>query len=211
MNYFGSYERFETLSKKDAALLIGADNPVGEIYQIETTLESGEHRALLVNRFDQCIGYLDPDISRKICQMTANHMHCEAILLFVAFTDHPDEGHYWGEVALICYPSSEKRIFNRYVQGISKLVGEGLRPQVDLGAEGVQKIVDSEGEWLPTERVPLPESEKGTAYIKKRRKTTEKLIEQGRAGNKGCYAISWVFLLALIAGGAFALKSCGVF
>ena len=39
--------------------------------------------------------------------------------------------------------------------------------------------------------------------MKSRRKMSEKLIEQGRKGNKGCYAVSWLFLLALVALGSF--------
>ena len=39
--YFGTYHRFETSSKKDAALLLGADNLVGDMYDIEFVTESG--------------------------------------------------------------------------------------------------------------------------------------------------------------------------
>ena len=47
--------------------------------------------------------------------------------------------------------------------------------------------------------------------MKSRRKMSEKLIEQGRKGNKGCYVVSWLFLLLVVAGLLFGLKSCGVF
>lgn len=47
--------------------------------------------------------------------------------------------------------------------------------------------------------------------MKSRRKMSEKLIEQGRKGNKGCYAVSWAFLLLLVMAVLFGLKSCGVF
>ena len=40
--YFGTYHRFETSSKKDAALLLGADNLVGDMYDIEFVTESGQ-------------------------------------------------------------------------------------------------------------------------------------------------------------------------
>ena len=51
---------------------------------------------------------------------------------------------------------------------------------------------------MPSQTVPLPKSEKGTAYLKQRRKLSERMIDKGRAGNKGCYVVSWVFLLALV-------------
>ena len=47
--------------------------------------------------------------------------------------------------------------------------------------------------------------------MKSHRKMSEKMIEQGRKGNKGCYVVSWLFLLLLIALVLFGLKSCGLF
>ena len=41
------------------------------------------------------------------------------------------------------------------------------------------------------------------------------MIEQGRAGNKGCYAVSWAFIAllaaAIVAGAFYGLKAVGVF
>ena len=47
--------------------------------------------------------------------------------------------------------------------------------------------------------------------MKSRRSLSERAIEQGRKGDKGCYLVSWAFLLALVAGTLFAMKSCGLF
>lgn len=87
----------------------------------------------------------------------------------------------------------------------------GVRPEVELGEQGVAKVVESKGSWAPAKHVPFPEKETGTAIMKSRRKMSEKLIEQGRKGNKGCYAVSWAFLLLLVMAVLFGLKSCGVF
>lgn len=57
--YFGTYHRFETPSKKDAALLLGADNLVGDKYDIEFVTESGQRAAWLRNRFGAKIGFFD--------------------------------------------------------------------------------------------------------------------------------------------------------
>lgn len=39
--YFGTYARFNTLSKKDAAILLGADNPIGDVFEIVFQTDNG--------------------------------------------------------------------------------------------------------------------------------------------------------------------------
>ena len=207
-DFFGRYLDFDTASKKDAGILLGADNAVGDIYQVHILQEDGVQRAWFQNAFGQRVGYLEPDISRKLKTLQAEGLEMVGILAFVAFTDHPDEGHYWGQMAVICYPPQESTAFGRFVEGVSARLGEGNRPKVDLGAEGVAKIRQTEGAWMPSQTVPLPKSEKGTAYLKQRRKLSERMIDKGRAGNKGCYVVSWVFLLALVTLVVFLVYSC---
>lgn len=200
-NYFGRYERFETASKKDAAALLGADNLVGDVYDIDIEMVDGAQRAWLVSRFDARIGYFDTKISRKLSVLKAQGLTCKAILSFVAFTENSEEGKYWGDVAVICYNPAYAEDFAPFMKAVSKKLGEGVRPKVDLGADGADKIIESHGEWMPKQTVSYPDKgqNKGTAIIKRRRSVTDKLVEQGRAGNKGCYIVSWVFLLALVA------------
>lgn len=209
--YFGTYADFQTASKKDAGALLGADNSVGDVCQLVVVQEDSEARAWLENRFGARVGYLDASISRTVRTLQAEGLETKAVLSFVAFTDHPDDGHYWGQVALICYKPTDAAAFNTFVQTVAQRMGQGLRTKVDLGAKGAAKVVESGGSWVPSQTVPLPENGKGTAYLKVRRKITERVIDQGRAGNKGCYVISWVFLLALVALLMFGLHSCGVF
>ena len=42
--YFGTYHRFETASKKEAGRLLGADNLVGDLYHIDCTMEGTAHK-----------------------------------------------------------------------------------------------------------------------------------------------------------------------
>ena len=209
--YFGTYQSFSTVSKKDAAILLGADNLVGDIYEIEIEIDEECHKAWLVNRFNQRIGYFEPDFSRKLSIFKARDFAIKAILSFVAYTDRPDPGHYWGEMAVICYDSSRADIFERYIASISDAMAEGKRPDVSLSINDVDRILDSKGAWTPDGQVPLPKKAKGTAIMKSKRSLNEKLIEQGRKGNIGCYIVSWAFLLGLVALLIFGLKSCGVF
>ena len=130
---------------------------------------------------------------------------------FVAFTDHPEPGHYWGQVAIICYDSNLDQAFKPFIATTAQRLSDGVRPEIDLGEQGVEQVISSNGNWTPKQTVAFPPKEAGTVIMKSRRKMSEKLIEQGRKGNKGCYAVSWLFLLALVALALFSLKSCGAF
>lgn len=206
--YFGKYVDFQTDSKADAAPLLGANNAVGDIYDIDIDINEGAHKAWLVSQFGDRVGYFDADFSRKLSLLAADGLQLRGILSFVAFTDHPDEGHYWGQAAVICYSAAYEAEFDHFIANVAAKIGQDVRPRIDLGEDAVNHIIESNGEWMPKQTVSLPDVGKGMAIIKRRRSVTDKLIEQGRAGNKGCYVLSWVFLLALVALIVFGAKSC---
>ena len=206
--YFGKYVDFETASKADAGFLLGADIAVGDVCDIEIELEDGRHTAWIANRQGQRVAFFDADFSRKLSLMAADGMIEKAILSFVAFTDHPDEGHYWGQAAVVCYGAPYAQEFDAFVQNVAAKIGDDARPRIDFDAEAVDKIIESDGTWMPTQTIPLPDMQKGMAIIKRRRSVTDKLIDQGRSGNKGCYVVSWAFLLVVVALVVIGLKSC---
>lgn len=208
--YFGTYAQFETASKKDAAPLLGADNLVGDIFEIEFVTQEGLKTAWMKNRFGALVAYFDYATSRELAIYEARGWKLRSILSFVAFSESAEDGKYWGETALVCYAPGHEA-FDEFVVNVSQRIGEGIRPDLDLGQEGIEHVIKSDGAWSPSKTIPLPTMQKGHAILKSRRKITEKLIEQGRKGNKGCYFLSWAFLLALIAALIFGLRSCGVF
>lgn len=209
--YFGTYQTFETVSKKDAAVLLGADNLVGDRYTIEIELDGDAHKAWLISRFDQRIGFFDGNFSRRLSILKANSLELTAILSFVAYTDMPEPGHYWGEMAVIAYNPAHKEAFERFITTVCTRMFDNVRTRVNFDAEGVERIISSGGSWVPEQTVPMPSKKKGTVIMKSKRSVSEKLIEQGRKGNKGCYVVSWAFIIALVAALLFGLKACGVF
>ena len=209
--YYGNYTHFEALSKKDAAALLGSDNIVGDVFSLENDMVDGQHRTWIVNKFGKRVGYLEEKASKKMSLLQAEGLECKAILSFVAFSDHPDEGHYWGEVGIVCYSPAYEDDFAVFISKVSKSIGDDVRPQLALGESAVSKIIESHGEWMPKQTVSIPKVEKGTAILKRRRSGMDKMVELGRSGNKGCYVISWVFLLAIVALIIFGLHSCGLF
>ena len=100
-------------------------------------------------------------------------------------------------MALFIYDTTQQAyvIFeNTIAQGLKK----GIRPDISLSHDGVHYVESSNGTWVPRGRISLPQKQQGMALMKTRRSLSENLIEQGRAGNKGCYVVSWIFLLALV-------------
>lgn len=209
--YEGFYARFNTATKKDASVLLGADSLVGDLFEIAFEMDSGSTVAWMKNRFGANVAYFDAETTRHLSILHARNWEIKVLLSFVAFTDTPEPGHYWGEAAIVCYDPAQQEAFREFVSGISVKLIDGVRPEINLGEQGINQIIATNGSWLPKKTIPLPTKIPGTAIIKSRRKVSEKFIEQGRKGNKGCYFVSWLFLLGVVALALFSLKSCGVF
>lgn len=211
LRYFGTYARFDTVSKKEAAQLVGADNLVGDLFSIEFDEEERSAKAWLVNRFGAKIGFLDPAISRRLSICQARAWTLRAYLSFIAFTDSPEPGHYWGQVALICNDSHFDDAVDAFARRVADLMSEGIRPDVDLGERGVDAVIANDGTWMTEVRTPFPDKVHGTVIMKKRRKMSEKMIEEGRKGNKGCYVVSWAFIIIVVAAIIYGLHAIGLF
>ena len=199
------------MSKKDAAVLLGSNCIVGDAFNIEFKPFEGKTRAWIVSDYGDVLGYLDEQTSHRLNVLAARTWDMHAVLSFVAFTDEPEPGRYWGEVALFCYDKSHRSDFDTFMRTISKSLSQGIRPRIDIENQALQSILDSHGTWQPTQRVAIPKGDKHTAIIKKSRGVTDFMVQKSREGNKGCYIVSWAILLALVALVVFGLKSCGAF
>lgn len=207
--YFGQYARFDTASKNEGAGLVSADNLVGDVFTIEFDFEDGQRIAWIKNRFGARMGFFDAEVSSKLNLCEARGWTLHALLAFVAY-DEPEGGHYWGQVALICFDKKHEEAFEAFTKAVGKRLSEGIRPQVELADQGVQQVIESGGTWQPKKTVPLPKKTAGTALVKTRLSATEKLVEQGRARNKGCYVGSILLLAAILAAITLTLKACNV-
>lgn len=196
-NYEGFYARFNTFSVEDYPILSGADTLVGDEFKVSFEIANDKTRAVITNRFDYRIGYFGSADTRKLQLIVARDwkMHCQ--LSFVAFTDE-GESSYWGEMCIISYSPGIADQFDVFSQNVADMLAKGIRPDVALSQQGVDEVISSNGSWMPTGRVPLPETRKGMALVKSRRKASENLIERGREGNKGCYAVSIAFIVVVL-------------
>ena len=195
-SYEGFYARFDALSQKEGALLAGKDNLVGDDYEIVIKTDGGTNTAWAKNRFGVEVGYFDADTSRRLALARGRGQNIRAVLALVAFTETLEPSHYWGQMALFCYNPAYAAEMDAFVDRCAAKLADGVRPKIDLGSQGVEKIF-KETDWVPEETTPLPNKEKGTAVVKDHLTVSEKVVEQGRAGNKGCYAISWAIYAVL--------------
>lgn len=211
MRYEGFYARFEAVSKKDAAVLIGADTLVGDEFDIEIRNERGTAVAWIRNRFGAEIGFFGIEATRKIQLAQARGDVIKVMLSFVAYSEDPSPGLYWGEMAVVSYPASESDCFKVFCAQISKRLQNGIRPDIALSEQGEAKVIESKGAWMPSATTPLPKKKSGMVIMKSKRRFSEHMIEQGRAGNKGCFIVGWAFILAFVAAGVWVLKQLGLF
>lgn len=201
--YFGTYQTFDAYSKDAAGILLGADCLVGDTFDVRIELHDGEHRAIMADKFGHDVALFNPNFSRKLSVLAAGGLKIKAILSFVAFTEKEEGGQYWGEAAVFAYTPLHEQSFENFIAGIGLKIQENVRPRIDFGREGIDKIIESNGNWVPDQSVPMPSKKKGTVIMKDHRTLSDKIIEQGRAGNIGCYFVSWTFIAALIVGVAY--------
>lgn len=211
IGYFGTYANFSCPDRKTATSFMGADNLVGDPYTIEMDYSEKKRQAWIVNPFGLRMGVLSEKIAQKIDVFEAKGWTVVALLACVAFSEDPKPGKYWGQVALIAYDPAHEEAFATFTRTIGEQLAKGIRPAIDLGNNGVARVIDSKGLWVPTARVPLPQLKKGSTFIKTQRSSTDRMVAQARKSRIGCTVASWGFIIIVIAAIVFAMQSCGAF
>lgn len=201
--YFGSYQKIEPLSKKEGSLLLSADNIIGDSYEI---VFDGD-LAWAKNRFGARVGHFTIDFSRQLRVLNARGWKSTALLSLVAFSQEPEPGAYWAEMAVLCYEPQYEEPISTFSNNISSMLAEGIRPEINLGEQAISKVIETNGSWKPDMRSSKPKSKNGTVIMKSQRKLSESFIEKGRAGNVGCYIVSIAFIIIVIAAIIFLIKS----
>lgn len=196
--YFGCYETFDTTGKDQGGALLSADNLVGDEFDVQLEINDQGHKAWLVNRFGKRIGFFAPSFSRKLSIMAAEGMTLKAVLSFVAYSTEPEPGRYWGEAAVIAYAPAYTEEFERFIANIGARMADGVRTNIAFDNAAIDRIIDSDGTWVPSQTVPLPKNRKDMRVMKDKRSFTDKLVEQGRSRNTGCLIGSWAFIIAVI-------------
>ena len=209
--YFGQYARFETPDKDTGSMLNGADDLVGDPYTIDFRTKDQVSQAWIVNRFGADVGFFDPGFSRKLSVLAARGWTISASLVYAAYTSQPAPGLYWGQMAVIAYDPKYEQVFSVYWEKVRNRLKEGVHPVIDLDKQQIDLVLQNDGDWIPKKTHSFPKNDEGTVMVKTQLMMSERVVEQGRKGNVGCYIVTVIFWIAVIALIIFGLKSCGVF
>ena len=200
-NYFAKYVRGFANNKEQAAKLFNSDNIVGDLFQIKTNIKDGKHTSSIYNKFGESPVFFNEEISREIEILKSKNMNIVGILSLVGFSEDKSEereSNYWAEFLIIAYPKNYSEEFNNFVNNASKKLSNGTRPDVSLNKQEVEKVISTKGQWFPSKTKKMPKKEKGTVFLRTRKTFKDRIIEQGRKKNIGCYIVSWVFLLLFV-------------
>ena len=119
--YFGEYVRFSTSDKKVGAALAGPDNAVGDIGTIEFVLDDSKRQvAWLKNPYGQLVGFLNNHDSYNAAVMAAKGWELHYVLSFTAYSEEPEPGEYWGQVALIAFAPRYAEEFNVFLKAFAQ-------------------------------------------------------------------------------------------
>ena len=203
--YSARYMKFETESKKSASVLIGSDCLVGDRYTVEFEYTVTGLKMWFINKFNVRCGFT---VSSEVSELMVLHesgMKVSAILSFIAFTQDPAPGHYWGEFAVFAYDPTYSNEFEGFISRVSKIQQDGFRCDLEIGQQGLERIISGDTDFTPIGRKNLPNKLPNTVILKSKLSAKDKLIEKGRSRSIGCFISSWVFLLLLVTGIVFFL------
>lgn len=195
--YFGTYAEATCPDKKMVGLLMGADTLVGEEFEIFFKIEDDGPIAWVRNKFGDEIGYFNRNMSYRLSVIKADGWAIKAMLAFVGISGDEDS-HYFAMMGIIANSPRYDEEIAVFAKKVSEKLCEGVRPDLDLAPFSIDEMIKAKGNWLPSKNKFTKKLKGGSSIMKGSRSNSEKLIEQGRAGNKGCYAIAWAFNICLV-------------
>ncbi|MCF0231897.1 MAG: hypothetical protein HUJ63_06460, partial [Enterococcus sp.] len=202
-NFFASYVRFFAGEAKNAAYLMGPDNAVGDMLHFETVSTPNALVTEILNRFDKKIGILEPQDSHDIRILEEKDWQIFGLLDYVAV--HTEvKTNYCAGVLLLAAPNKYSESLENFTMLLSSELSEGKRLDALLSPSEQKEMFANNGEFLPTRRRAL-EKEENFKYLKTEASLKEKIYEQGRQKNPGCYIVSISFLVLIAAGLIFLL------
>ena len=197
---FSTYARFTCNDPAHGLALVGPDNLIGDAFTLRITSdEAGNDLVEVVNKFAKSVGQLEQKEVHHLQVLQARVWTLRALLSLVVAAKGAEGTEYWGEVLILCNDARYDAAFSNFTNKLAALLMEGIRPDVEFGAQGIKQIIASEGNWDIKNRAAKPKLSKDEAIVKDHRSAKEKMIEEGRAGNKGCFAMSYLFIALVVA------------
>ena len=133
------------------------------------------------------------------------------VLSFTAYSEEPEPGEYWGQVALIAFAPRYTEEFNVFLKAFAKAAGDGLRPDPKLSNDSIVSVLANPAEWKPSSKIKIPRGGGRTAILKDHRSVHDSMLDAARSKKVGCYIVSWAFILAVVTLVVWALHKFGLF
>ena len=205
--YLGTYAKATCPDKKMVGLLMGADTLVGDEFELFFKTENGDPVAWVRNRFGDEIGSFDRNISYRLSAIQADGWTIRVDLAFIGVSEGKESNQYWAMMGIVGSSPRYSEEVDVFFKKVCEQHMNGIRPDLELNTASIDQMLAAKGNWLPSKNVLDTISKKKGVIVKGERSLSEKIVEQGRAGNKGCYAISWAFIGLLIIGAVFLIKA----
>ena len=88
--------------------------------------------------------------------MAAKGWELHYVLSFTAYSEEPEPGEYWGQVALIAFAPRYAEEFNVFLKAFAKAAGDGLRPDPKLSNDSIVSVLANPAEWKPSSKIKIP-------------------------------------------------------
>lgn len=209
--YFGTLARITEIDDAENHRLGGGESVVGSTCTLDfATDPDGHARVTVLSPRGNSFGSLSQDLSEKLTAYREKGWLTSVILTLVGFSD--DAG-YWGEVAIMAYPSEQAPVWSKIASTVAASAAEGNRLDVDFSLKTSRAIVEADGEWSGFKPAPKRKLGKKEVVIKSHRTFRDSIIEGGTARKPGCivgtilfYAVmaALVFLVVMLLMGRFS-------
>ena len=202
--YFKIIKAFP-INKEDSGYLLGADNIIGDEYFISFE-NNNDIVAKLTNRFYKTPLQFNHNDSRELYLIKNKGVNLRAYLSLVGFSEGNGNNNYWAEFFIIGFKKSKLKADTQFFSILSNKLAEGIKPDLNLSKVQIEKFY-LDNSFFPSACMKFQKPEKGTVYLKKRKKLSENFIEMARKRNIGCYIFGWAFLLLFVALSILTIKS----
>lgn len=198
--YYATYCRLDTHSGSSIVevdgntVIIGAELTLTE--QTHVTDRGKEVERIVLSRGDHAFGFLPENVYKQVKKRLDEGWNCKAFASVAGF-NKPTES-YWAEAAIFCFRPEDAQIFEPFIASMVNRIAKGEHPSIALSSKELAQVVDTKGAWAQTASQKLPKLEKGTAYYKTKRTTTEKMALAAADGNKGCYVGLYLVVFCII-------------
>lgn len=191
---YTKYIQAKPANKIQAAQLTSSNSVVGNFFNLEYDKEIKQ--IIIFNKYKYPVAQLSAEDSKKIYLQINKENIIKCMLAYVTYCQ-PKNCHY-ATFLFIAYPKQYKKAYNNFTNLIKSKIEQGIYPQINIEKYEHNQIIKKNGNFRIQKNIK-PDLKSGTVIVKDKISFTEKLIEEARNKNKGCYFASIVFLLTLAA------------